>query len=164
MLALGHHLPIGQGLVGRAAASNEPVFIPDVNQSEKWQANPLLPDTRAEIAVPIVLGTQVLGVIDVQHDVTDDLTQSDVDILQSVAYQVAVALQNARSFERARKQAEHEATLNAISQRIRNTNTIDDVLKIAVEELGRAMGNQQTRIELHNPVRMRMEETNGRQN
>lgn len=161
MLARGHNLKIGQGLVGQAAFTNTPVFIPDVSQSDSWQANPLLPDTKAEIALPIVIGSEVLGVLDVQHDVTEGLSENDVTVLQSVAFQVAIALQNARSYERAKKQAEREATLNAVNQRIQNANSIDDVLKIAVEEVGRAMGNQKARIELHNPIHA--PETNGRQ-
>ncbi|MCP4363392.1 MAG: GAF domain-containing protein [Chloroflexi bacterium] len=153
MLSRKHTLPAGQGLVGQAALHNKPVFIPDVSQSPDWKSNPLLPDTKAEIAVPIAIGEQVLGVLDVQHDVTGGLTDEDVQLLQAISYQVAIALQNAQSFDRARKQAEREATLNAINQRILKATSVDAVLKIATEELGRALGGQKNRIELVNPSR-----------
>lgn len=152
MLARGHSLPAGQGLVGQAAASNRPVFIPDVFQAPEWKSNPLLPDTKAEITVPIAVGEKVLGVLDVQHDVAGVLAAEAVDTLQSVAYQVAIAIQNARSFDEVKKQAEQEALINSINQKIQNAASVDDVLKIAAEEVGRALGGQKTSTQLFNPV------------
>ncbi|HRQ38038.1 MAG TPA: GAF domain-containing protein [Chloroflexota bacterium] len=142
MLARQHQLPIGQGLVGRAAADNTAVFIPDVSQSPDWKSNPLLPDTRAEIAVPIAIGDHVLGVLDVQHDVNEGLTEGDLDLLQSVASQVAIAFRNARSFEEARKQAERENRVNIINQKIQQAPTIESVLQVATKELGDFLGQR----------------------
>ncbi|RPJ55371.1 MAG: GAF domain-containing protein, partial [Dehalococcoidia bacterium] len=65
---------------------------------EGWLPNPLLPETKAEMAVPIAVGEHVLGVLDVQHNVVDGLRQEDVNLLQSIADQVAIGLQNARLF------------------------------------------------------------------
>lgn len=142
MLARQHQLPIGQGLVGRAAADNTAVFIPDVSQSPDWKSNPLLPDTRAEIAVPIAIGDRVLGVLDVQHDVSEGLTEGDLALLQSVASQVAIAFHNARSFEEARKQAERENRVNIINQKIQQAPTIENVLQVAAKELGDFLGQR----------------------
>ncbi|MEZ4644078.1 MAG: GAF domain-containing protein [Chloroflexota bacterium] len=50
MLTQGHKIEVGKGLVGRAAATNTPVFVPDVTQDRQWLPNPLLPDTKAETA------------------------------------------------------------------------------------------------------------------
>ena len=105
MLADGHKLPKGRGLVGRAAEINEPVLVPDTSQDPNWLPNPLLPETKSEVAIPISISTQVLGVLDVQHDVADGLGQEDVDALQSIANQVAVALQNVRQYEKAQTTA-----------------------------------------------------------
>jgi GAF domain-containing protein/HAMP domain-containing protein len=105
MLAEGHKLPKGRGLVGRAAESNEPVLVPDTTHDPDWLPNPLLPDTKSEVAIPISVGNQVLGVLDVQHDQTNGLGQEDVDALQSIANQVAVAMQNINQYERTQKVA-----------------------------------------------------------
>ena len=102
MLAKQHRIPQGRGLVGQAAASKAAVLVPDVAQAVGWLPNPLLPDTKAEIAVPIMLGETVLGVLDVQHNVVNGLTNDDAALIQTIADQVAVGLENARSFTRMR--------------------------------------------------------------
>ena len=98
MLASGHRLPKGRGLVGRAAENNEPVLVADTSQDPDWLPNPLLPETKSEVAIPISFNEKVRGVLDVQHNVPDGLSQDDVDSLLSIANQVAVALQNADSY------------------------------------------------------------------
>lgn len=103
MLERGHKLAKGQGLVGRAAQSNEPVLVADTSQSPEWLPNPLLPDTKSEVAIPIAIGHQVLGVLDVQHNIVDGLKREDVDALQSIANQVAIAVQNSRSYAEVQK-------------------------------------------------------------
>jgi nitrate/nitrite-specific signal transduction histidine kinase len=140
MLARGHKIPNGRGLVGRAASSNTPILVPDVTREEGWLPNPLLPETRAEAAVPIALGDQVLGVLDVQQNVVNGLGEDDISLLQSLAGQVAITLQNARTFEEATAKAEREALINTIGQKIRRAVTVEDALKIAVRELGSAVG------------------------
>jgi len=98
MLAAGHKLPKGRGLVGRAAENNEPVLVADTTLDPDWVPNPLLPDTKSEVAIPISLGEHVLGVLDVQHNTDNGISQEDVNSLRSIANQVTVALQNADSY------------------------------------------------------------------
>jgi putative methionine-R-sulfoxide reductase with GAF domain len=98
MLAQFHKIAAGRGLVGRAAETNEPILVSDTSQNPEWLPNPLLPETKAEVAIPISIGDQVLGVLDVQQNVVDGLKREDVDALQSIANQVAIASQNAQSY------------------------------------------------------------------
>ena len=119
MLASGHKIPKGRGLVGRAAESNETVLVADTSQDPNWLPNELLPETRAEAAIPISVGNRVLGVLDVQHNVTEGLGEEDMDSLQSIANQVAVALQNARAFTQAEQQRrQNELILGAAGEGI----------------------------------------------
>ncbi len=144
MLAANHTILPNQGLVGRAASSREVTLIPDVSQAPNWLPNPLLPDTKAEIAVPIMSGDRVWGVLDVQHNVTDGLSQADVDLLESIANQVAVALRNADLYEQAQQRATREAMLNEINQKILKTTDVDEAMQVAVREVGRALNASQT--------------------
>jgi putative methionine-R-sulfoxide reductase with GAF domain len=149
MMARGHKIPIGRGLVGRAAETNAIVLVSDTAANAEWLPNPLLPETKSELAVPIAVGDQVIGVLDVQHNVTDGLTQSDADLIQSVANQVAIGLQNSRSYAVAQRHAERESLINAIAQQIQSTTTIDSALQIAARELGRATGASRTVVQLN---------------
>jgi PAS domain S-box-containing protein len=101
MLKRGHSLPKGRGLVGRAADTKQSVLVSDTSQDSNWLPNELLPDTRAEAAIPIIIGDQVLGVLDVQDNVTNDISSTDITLLESLAGQVAISLQNAASYTRA---------------------------------------------------------------
>ncbi len=103
MLARGHTIPKGRGLVGRAAETNAIVLVSDTSKEADWLPNELLPETKAEIAVPISIGDEVLGVFDVQHNIVNGLTEQDADVLQSIANQVSVALQNTRQYENTQK-------------------------------------------------------------
>ncbi|HFQ93049.1 MAG TPA: GAF domain-containing protein, partial [Anaerolineae bacterium] len=114
MLASGHALQPGQGLVGRSAANNEVILIDDVTQEAAWLPNELLPDTWSEIAVPIATGGKVLGVLDVQHSVVAGFSDESAELLQSIANQVAIAIQNARTFEQLQQQ--EESLLNALEE------------------------------------------------
>jgi putative methionine-R-sulfoxide reductase with GAF domain len=140
MLARKHSVPKGRGLVGRAADANASVLVPDVSQEDGWLPNELLPETKAEASIPISIGNQVMGVLDVQHSRVNGLTTDDVTLLESLAGQVAISLQNARSYERSRKQGEFESLVNMIGQRIQRTTSIEDTLQTAIRELGTAIG------------------------
>jgi GAF domain-containing protein len=149
MLASGHSIPAERGLVGRAAESGTVILVSDVSQTIGWLPNPLLPDTKAEIAVPIIVGDNVLGVLDVQHNIVGGLDQNDAELLQSVANQVAIALQNARAYAASQRQADKEARRSEIIQKIQSTTNMEDALRVAVRELGKASGAPTAMIQLH---------------
>ncbi len=152
MLDRDHSIQKGHGLVGRAAERNAIMLVPDVSKEPAWISNPLLPRTRSELAVPISLGEQVLGVLDVQDDETNGLSQEDAGLLFSIANQVAIALQNADSYAEIQRQADRRALINEIGRKIQSTNDVDKAMQIAVRELGRAVGSRRTRVWLNNEM------------
>jgi GAF domain-containing protein len=140
MLARGHKIPVGKGLVGLAAETNQMIRVSDTTEDPDWLPNPILPETKSEVAVPITLGEKVLGVLDVQQNVRDGLSEEDAVLLQSIAYQVAVALRNAQAFSNAQQQAERETLINEIGRKIQNTASVEQALQVAARELGLALG------------------------
>lgn len=96
MLEMGHRLPAGVGITGVAAATGEIVLRPDVKTDPDWHPNPLLPDTKGEIAVPIKFRDKVLGVLDVQSDEIDALNEDDRLLLEGLCGQIAIAIENTR--------------------------------------------------------------------
>jgi GAF domain-containing protein len=133
-----------QSLVARAARSRKAVIVNDVHNEPGWLPNPLLPNTASELAVPLVIGDQILGVLDVQSEILNAFNEEDANIQTTLASQVATALQNARSFNQAQKQAEREAMLNVINQKIQSATSVEAVLQIAARELGHALGAPMT--------------------
>lgn len=149
MLANQHAITAGRGLVGRAADTNQVVLVPDTEADPNWLPNPLLPDTKSEVAVPIAIGSYVLGVLDVQDNIAGGLKQEDAELLQAVANQVAIAIQNAKAYEQVQRRATREARVVAINQQIQLATTIDDVLRVAVRELGQALEVDRFVVELN---------------
>jgi GAF domain-containing protein len=92
------------------------------------------------MAIPIMVGTTLLGVFDVQGNVVNRFTEEDIAIKTTLSRQIAVALQNLRNFAKAQQQADRESRLNAISQKIQSATTVEAVLQIAARELGHALG------------------------
>jgi len=92
----------------------------------------------------LIIGDQILGVLDVQSDSLNGFSEEDANIYTTLASQVSTALQNARSFVRAQQQADREATLNLISQKIQGATTVEAALQVAARELGRVLGSPLT--------------------
>lgn len=94
MLKRGHSLKIGQvGIVGQAAATGEARIALDTGQDVAFFNNPLLPLTRSEMAIPLKVERQVIGILDVQSEESDAFSQEDIDIIQVVADQLALAIE-----------------------------------------------------------------------
>ncbi len=94
MKAAEHHLPYGEGVVGTAAATGEPMLASDVTADPHWKPHPDLPETEGELAVPIKLRDEVLGVLDVQSDQAGALTEEDQVMLLGLAGQIASAIES----------------------------------------------------------------------
>jgi GAF domain-containing protein/HAMP domain-containing protein len=142
MVAEGHSIPLDteRSLVARSARSRVGFFVNDTRSEPDFLPNPLLPNTRSELAVPMLVGDKVIGVFDVQANTTDRFAEDDIRIQTTLASQISVAVQNARTFAQAQRQAEREATLNVISQKIQGATTVEAALQIAARELGHALG------------------------
>jgi GAF domain-containing protein len=151
MVAEGRSIPLDseKSLVARAARSQQGVVVNDVAIDPEFLPHPLLPDTHAEMAVPMIVNNRVIGVLDVQSEIIGRFTEVDVNIKTTLASQIAVAVQNARNFEQSKRQAEREAAVNLITQRIQNTTSVENALQVAARELGHILGMKPTAVTIN---------------
>jgi signal transduction histidine kinase len=102
MIAEGWNIPLGheQSIVARTARDKRSVIANDIRRDKDstFLSNRLLPDTRSEMAIPMIVGDNLLGVFDVQATSAGYFTEEDANIYTTLASQVGVALQNARLY------------------------------------------------------------------
>ncbi len=108
MLARGHRLEVGTGLVGTVSQTGKPRIALDVGSDAAFFDNPDLPDTRSEMALPLNFSGETIGVLDVQSIKPGIFTEADANTLGILADQIAIAIENARLFGQTR-QAREEA-------------------------------------------------------
>lgn len=104
MLARGHRLEIGaQGIVGYVTGSGNPRIALDTGADAVFFNNPDLPDTRSEMAIPLVTDKRIIGALDIQSKQSNAFTQEDVEVLSILADQISIAIETARLFETSQK-------------------------------------------------------------
>jgi len=101
-LHLKHDIPLGRGVVGYAAQAKEAVLVPDVAKSTRYIA--VNPETRSELAVPLIYQEKVIGVLDLEHMRRGYFTEDHKRILTTLAAQLAIAIENARLYEEIARQ------------------------------------------------------------
>jgi len=108
MLARNHQLQLGVGIVGHVVQQGEPRVALDVGEDAVFFDNPDLPATRSEMALPLRARGEIIGALDVQSVEPEAFREDDVAVLQTLADQVAVAIDNARLFQQVQKSLDAE--------------------------------------------------------
>jgi signal transduction histidine kinase/DNA-binding response OmpR family regulator len=100
----GYKLAVGsKSIIGTVTATGKPVIVNDVTQSQTYYPNPLLPDTHSEMGLALKLADRIIGAVDLQSTRVNTFTPDDVAVMQILADQIAVAIDNARSYELTQK-------------------------------------------------------------
>ncbi len=118
----------GPGLIARAARLRQPCLAADVSNDPDFLPNPQLPGTRSEVAVPVLIHTRIIGVLDVQSDRLGDFRPEDVATLEAISGLVAVAVDNARLFAEARQRAAEVTGLVATTMALGSSVDLDERL------------------------------------
>jgi len=112
MLARNHQLKIGEtGIVGFATGRGEARIALDTGADAVYFDNPDLPETRSEMALPLIISNQVIGALDVQSVEANAFSQDDVNTLSTLADQVSIAIQNSRLYEEIQEALAQSQTL-----------------------------------------------------
>ena len=122
-------------LVCQAAAERQACIGLDIHRDRVWVRNPLLPDTRSQLAVPLVAGGQLLGVLDIHSTQAAAFDQIDAAVFQTIADQVAATLESARLFEETRRRAADQQMLFEITTAAVTTADLDQMLQRVADSL-----------------------------
>jgi GAF domain-containing protein len=100
LLARGHRLAVGSvSVIGQVVEQQQTIIARDTATSQVHRRNEFLPDTRAELAIPLRVADQIIGALDVQSRYRNAFTNDEVQVLQTMADQIAVAIENARLYQ-----------------------------------------------------------------
>jgi len=111
----------GQGLIGYVAQSGQAVLANDVSAEPRYRYLDALPETRAELTVPVSIGERVLGVLDVQSDRTGAFDDTDLLVLRAIADVLAIGLEHARLYHELGQRAEQLAVVAEVSRAVAST-------------------------------------------
>ncbi len=146
--AIGHQkevveswrIPVGQGVTGTAAATRQAVRVPDVSRYPGYLN--ALDTVRSELAVPLLVKGKCIGVLDIQSRQLDYFTRDQQNILTLLASRLAIAIENARLFERVRGQADTLRVLNEVGREASSILDVEELLRRAAELVKRVIDYQ----------------------
>ncbi len=146
----GHKLGIGsKSVVGFVAGGNgEHLVVNDTARDATYYANPLLPETRAEAAIPLKVGERVVGVLDVQSEKTYAFSEDNLRILHILADQLAIAVVNSELFAETQEHLAQHRLLHHITTTAASGTTLDEALQSAVNGLQVTLGGDRVAIML----------------
>ncbi len=125
--------PIDKGIIGAAAQSRQPVFVPDVRQDPRYLPVPDAEDIRSELALPIIAGNRLLGVLNVET--THPVDRDEAADLELVADQLGVAISNAYYFEQMQRNLAETQLLYETSRRMTNAFDVDDIIEAYLQHV-----------------------------
>ncbi|MEN8240488.1 MAG: GAF domain-containing protein, partial [Chloroflexota bacterium] len=140
MVAAGHKLEVGsESMIGTAISNAQARIALNVGDEASFFANPYLPNTRSEMALPLTSRGAVVGALSIQSEIADAFSPEDITALQTMADQLANAIENARLFEQTEIRAEELTVLNEMARGFTQSMDVDELVKNTFEFTGRMM-------------------------
>jgi GAF domain-containing protein len=144
---MGHKLGVGsKSIVGYVSGRGEPLVINDALKDATYYANPVLPDTRSEAAVPLKVGERILGVLDVQSTQPYAFTEENLRTLEILADQLAVAVVNTELFADTQEHLSEHRLLHHITTSAASGTTLEEALETTVKGLQVTSGGDRVAI------------------
>ena len=143
----GHKLAIGsKSVVGFVAGNGESLIVNDITRDATYYANPLLPATRAEAAIPLKVSDRIVGVLDVQSEQAYGFSDENLRTLQILADQLAIAVVNSELFAETQEHLAQHRLLHHITTTAASGTTLDEALQSAVNGLQVTLGGDRVSI------------------
>jgi GAF domain-containing protein len=139
-------IPIGSGITGWSALNRRPLRVNNVLQDSRYIEGS--PNTRSELAIPLLYRGELLGVLNVESEQIAAYAENDEELLGTLGGSLAAIIANARLLEQIRSQAERERVIFEITDKIRRTTDMQTILATTASELTRVVGASGARIKL----------------
>src|SRR3984893_12552309 len=133
-------VPVGHGITGTAAATGRSVLVSDTSKDDRYIS--AIENVRSELAVPLMLQGKCVGVLDIQSRHLDYFTQDQQNILTLLAGRLAIAIENARLYQKERTQAESLLVLNEVGRETSSILDVEELLRRAAEQIKRVIDYQ----------------------
>lgn len=140
-------VPFGNGITGWVATHRRPLRIDDVTQDPRYIQ--ISPNTRSELAIPLIYRNEILGVLNVESEQAGAYTENDQEMLGTLGGSLAAILANARLLEQLRAQAERERLLYEITGKIRRSTDMQTILATTASELTKVLSARRTQIKIN---------------
>ncbi len=140
-VAQGHRLEIGgQSLIGGAMSDGRVRITQDVAVDEEWRPNPILPDTKAELALPLKVRGRIIGALTVQSTHPHAFEDSLISTLQTMADQLAVAIENAQLLASSEARTRQQRLLNEVSMKMHRSTDVTEIIRTGLQALSDQLG------------------------
>ncbi len=130
---LGYRVPLDQGLTGAAARLKRPVYAPDVSKDPRYLAK--IAETQSEVAIPLLVRDQLVGVLDLQSEQLNYFDAEMIDLLTLFSTQASMALENARLYSLERRRADQLEAINAVARQTTAVLDLDELLTVVCHVL-----------------------------
>ncbi|HLY97661.1 MAG TPA: diguanylate cyclase [Candidatus Angelobacter sp.] len=132
-MTAGDRIPLYQGLTGAAVKLKRPVYAPDVSKDPRYISK--VDGTRSEVAIPLMVRDQVVGVLDFQSSQVDYFDPNMVDLLTLFSTQASLALENARLYSSERRRSQQLEAINAVARQTTAVLELDELLTVVCRVL-----------------------------
>ncbi len=149
-------IKLGEGIVGTVAATGQEILTPDVSAEPLFRFSDALPETRAEVSIPLKVENRVLGVLDVQNDEARAIHEFDLSVLRTLADNIALAIEGAHLYTHLGKRALQISAVLDISHAVTSTLEFDVLLDVVVNSIRKHFDYEYIHIYSINPGRRKI--------
>jgi diguanylate cyclase (GGDEF)-like protein len=121
-------VPVGQGLTGTAAKLKRPIYAADVSKDPRYFGT--VAETKSEVAIPLMVRDEVVGVLDFQSEHLNFFDAETIDLLTLFSTQASLALENARLYSLERRRAEQLEAINSVARKTTAVLDLDELLSV----------------------------------
>ena len=139
-------IPIGDGVTGWVARNQKLLKIDDTHTDPRYIS--VSTNTRSELAIPLTFRKELLGVLNVESELTAAYDEHDEEMLGTLAGSLAAIIANSRLLQRARRQAERERMLYEVTSKIRRSTNVQTILATTAKEITKAVGAQHAQVKI----------------